>query len=86
MTETLQAFSSLARSIVVGGIYEHYKKKRYRILFLARHSESLEELVIYEALYGEGNVWARPAHMFLEEVLVDGVLQPRFHLIGEDEI
>jgi len=64
--------------MIVGAIYEHYKKKRYKILALARHSETLEEMVVYQALYGDEQVWVRPATMFLENVLVDGQLRPRF--------
>ena len=79
--ETIAAISKAARSIVVGDLYEHYKKKRYKIIAIARHSESLEELVVYQALYGEGGVWVRPLTMFLENVLVEGVLQPRFRRI-----
>lgn len=68
-------------SLVVGGLYEHYKKKRYKVLFLAKHTETLENLVIYQALYGDRDIWARPVSMFLEDVLIDGVLLPRFKLL-----
>ena len=50
------------------GIYRHFKGNRYRVLFTARHSETEEELVVYQALYGEGVYWARPAAMWNEEV------------------
>lgn len=78
MTKPLPPFSSAAQSIVVGGIYEHFKKKRYKIVALARHSETLEELVVYQAMYGEGGVWVRPVAMFTEQVSVDGKFLPRF--------
>ena len=78
----LPPFSPEARSIVVGGFYEHYKKKPYQVIAVARHSETLEELVVYQALYGEGGVWVRPVAMFLETVLVDGQSQPRFKSVG----
>jgi len=55
--------------------------KRYKILSIARHSETLEELVVYQALYGEGGVWVRPVAMFLENASVDGELLPRFTLV-----
>ncbi len=58
--------------------YEHYKNRRYKILAIARHSETLEELVVYQALYGEGEVWTRPVTMFLETVLIEGNVLPRF--------
>jgi len=77
----LKKQDSTAKSIVVGGLYEHYKGHRYKILGIARHSETLEELVVYQALYGEGGIWARPLSMFLENVTVNGQLRPRFRPI-----
>lgn len=71
-------FSSLAKSIKVGSQYDHYKGLRYKILAVARHSETLEELVVYQALYGEEGVWVRPLSMFLENVMINGQYQPRF--------
>lgn len=50
------------------GLYEHFKGKRYRVLHIARHSETLEELVVYQQLYGTGDVWVRPLAMFIETV------------------
>ena len=78
MSQQLPPFSSVAKSLIVEEIYEHYKKKRYKILAIARHSETLEELVVYQALYGEGRVWVRPVAMFLENISVDGRVLPRF--------
>jgi hypothetical protein len=77
--------------IVVDGIYEHYKKKRYQVIGVARHSETLEEMVVYRALYdseefGDQALWVRPKAMFLEEVEVDGVRVPRFRYIGKKSI
>ena len=60
------------------GSYRHYKGGEYRVLGLARHSETLEPLVVYEALYGERGLWVRPAAMFTELITHDGVRQPRF--------
>ena len=71
----------MGQSIAVGSLYEHYKKKRYQILAIARHSESLQEMVVYQALYGERDVWVRPVSMFLETVVVDGVTQSRFNRV-----
>ena len=65
------------------GKYRHYKGKEYEIIGIARHSETLEELVIYRALYGNFDLWARPINMFLEEVEVDGKKVPRFQYLGE---
>jgi len=81
--ESLQDFSSLARSVQLGSTYEHYKGMRYKILGVGRHSESLEEMVVYQALYGAGDIWVRPVTMFLENVLINGELTPRFKKVGQ---
>ena len=66
--------------LVIGGIYEHYKGKRYKVHGLVRHSETLEELVYYETLYDTeyGRMWVRPKDFFLGEVEIEGRLVPRF--------
>lgn len=66
---------------ILPGRYRHFKGNEYRVLFVARHSETLEEMVVYEALYGEHGVWVRPASMWNETVERGGVRQPRFVLI-----
>jgi hypothetical protein len=72
------------QELVLGGIYRHYKDKRYQVLHVAQHSETGEQLVIYRALYGEYGIWARPLAMFLEDVtLPDGSIVPRFQLLEE---
>ena len=63
------------------GKYRHYKGGEYLVLGLARHSETLEPLVVYQALYGDRGLWVRPAAMFTETVVVDGRSLPRFALI-----
>lgn len=63
------------------GRYRHYKGSDYRVLGVARHSETGEQLVVYIPLYGSGDFWVRPLAMFTEEVEVDGKRQPRFRLI-----
>jgi hypothetical protein len=68
------------------GIYRHYKGNLYRVVCLARHSESLESLVVYQALYGTGDVWVRPAEMFQEYIEVEGKNQLRFERMDESEI
>lgn len=65
------------------GIYEHYKGNHYEVIEVARHSETLEPLVVYRALYGEHALWVRPLQMFTEDVVVEGVTIPRFRLIEE---
>ncbi|MCW5550215.1 MAG: DUF1653 domain-containing protein [Opitutaceae bacterium] len=64
------------------GLYRHYKGRDYRVLGLARHSETLEPVVVYQALYGEHGLWVRPAGMFLETVAINGRTIPRFTCIG----
>jgi hypothetical protein len=68
------------------GIYEHYKGKRYRVLGIAKHSETLEDLVVYEALYANdtSKLWVRPLSMFRGTVTVDGEPQPRFRRVPQE--
>ena len=65
------------------GKYRHFKGNEYRVVGIARHSETLEEMVVYQALYGEHGLWVRPAHMWGEMVDRDGYSGPRFTYIGE---
>ena len=60
------------------GLYRHYKDLPYEVIGTVRHSETLEPMTLYRALYGERGLWVRPAAMFNEEVVADGVRQPRF--------
>ena len=60
------------------GRYRHYKGGLYDVVGTVRHSETLEPMTLYRALYGEGGLWVRPAAMFNEEVMIGGVRQPRF--------
>jgi len=66
------------------GVYQHFKGKRYELLYIASHSETLEPMVVYRALYGEGGVWVRPASMWNEHVDKDGYSGPRFAWVGEN--
>ncbi|MFH1751398.1 MAG: DUF1653 domain-containing protein [archaeon] len=63
------------------GKYRHYKGKEYQVISIAKHSETMEELVIYKALYGEGQLWARPKEMFLGTKNVDGKEVQRFEFV-----
>lgn len=65
------------------GLYRHYKGHDYRVICLARHSETQEVLVVYDALYGERGRWVRPAAMFAETVEIDRVRVPRFARVGD---
>jgi hypothetical protein len=70
----------MKESIVKGGLYRHYKDKNYRVIDIVRHSETLEEMVLYEALYKNelGNLCVRPLKMFTEKIDVGGKQVPRF--------
>ena len=65
------------------GRYRHFKGNEYEAIGLARHSETLEQLVVYRALYGEGGLWVRPLDMFMEEIERDGKHIARCTYIGE---
>jgi hypothetical protein len=67
------------------GIYRHYKGQRYRVLGTARHSETLEPLVVYQALYGEHGLWVRPTAMFCETLEHNGAPVARFALEQADD-
>ena len=66
------------------GKYRHFKGNEYRVLCLARNSETLEEMVVYQALYGEHEVWVRPASMWNETVNRDGKTIKRFTYLGNE--
>lgn len=72
-----------ACDVVKPGLYRHYKDKEYRVIGLAKHSETLEDLVLYQPLYGERGYWVRPVKMFQETVNVDGREVLRFERIGD---
>ena len=65
------------------GRYRHFKGNEYRVIGMARHSETMEEMVVYQQLYGEEGVWVRPLGMLLETVEVEGKTVPRFRYIEE---
>lgn len=60
------------------GKYRHFKGGEYQLLYVATHSETLEPMVVYQALYGEGGIWVRPAAMWTEQVQRDSYCGPRF--------
>ena len=61
------------------GKYRLFKGNEYELLYIARHSETLEPMVVYKALYGEQGIWVRPAHMWTEQVERNGYTGPRFY-------
>ena len=65
------------------GKYKHFKGKEYQVLGVAKHSETLEEMVVYKKLYDDYSMWVRPLNMFTEEVEVNGKKVPRFEYVGE---
>ena len=68
------------------GQYRHYKGNLYEVVDTVRHSETLEPLTLYRALYGEKGLWVRPAEMFMGDVEIDGVQQSRFtRVFGPDK-
>jgi len=69
---------------VTPGRYRHYKGNDYVVLGVARHSETEEELVVYRQDYGDKGLWVRPAAMFVETVVVNGVTQPRFAFVAAE--
>ena len=64
------------------GRYRHYKGQEYEVIGIARHSETLEDLAVYRALYGEGEIWVRPREMFLDTVEREGKKVRRFEFLG----
>lgn len=69
------------RNIKIGGKYRHFKGNEYVVLHVARHSETLEEMVVYQPLYGDMGIWVRPLEMFLDMKEVNGVMVNRFEEI-----
>ena len=65
------------------GIYEHFKGNKYELLDVATHSETMEKMVVYKALYGDGGIWVRPLSMWDEEVTHNGKTVPRFRFVSE---
>ncbi|WP_458862667.1 DUF1653 domain-containing protein [Acidaminobacterium chupaoyuni] len=69
---------------ILPGRYRHFKGREYRVIAVARHSETLEEYVVYQALYGERGIWVRPASMWNETVERDGKTDKRFTYLGAE--
>jgi len=68
---------------IKSGRYRHFKGKDYQMLGVAKHSETLEELVVYKKLYDDYSMWVRPLSMFIDKVEVDGKKVPRFDFLGK---
>ena len=65
------------------GLWKHFKGNLYRVMYVALYSETGEEMVVYQALYGQRGMWVRPASMWLEHVERDGYSGPRFVRLGD---
>ena len=72
-----------ALPLAAPGRYRHYKGLDYQLIGVVRHSETLEPLVLYRPLYTASGDWVRPYAMFFEDVVIDGLRQPRFARIGD---
>ena len=68
---------------IKAGKYRHFKGNEYEVLYVAKHSETMEEMVVYRALYGEKGVWVRPAEMWNETITRDGKTFKRFEKIDD---
>jgi len=73
------------RELKLGKKYRHFKGNDYLVLYLAKHSETMEELVVYQALYGERGIWVRPLDMFLGQKEVNGQIINRFEEMEESD-
>lgn len=73
----------MVRNMLKLGKYKHYKGEEYEVLSIATHSETLEPMVVYQALYGNNEIWVQSLKRFEEEVEADGKNIPRFKYIGE---
>lgn len=71
--------------VIEPGVYRHYKGNLYEVIDTVRHSETLESLTLYRALYGERGLWVRPSAMFGENVQIDGKTLPRFARVTNDQ-
>lgn len=80
--DKLKPLSKKAKAFKLGD-YEHYKGYKYKVLFVGRHSETLEEMVIYQGQYKDKPIWTRSLGMFMEKVEIDGKKIPRFKHINK---
>jgi len=76
--------SEETKKVKIGGTYEHYKGMVCKVLGVALHSETLEEMVVYQHMDEEKMIWVRPLLMFLENVEIEGVIKPRFKYVNND--
>ena len=70
--------------IKINGIYRHYKGNMYKVIAIGKYSETLDQLVVYQALYGNNEIWCRPISMWNDDINVDGKIQKRFQITEEN--
>ncbi len=70
----------------INSYYQHFKGGLYKLLYLGRDSETLEEVVVYEALYGDKSIWVRPKKLFFEEIEINNKRIPRFRKLTNEEL
>jgi len=75
----------MADNLIPLGIYRHYKGNEYEVIGFSKHSETLEDMVIYKALYGDGGTWVRPLSMWDNQIEIDGKTVKRFEFVSESE-
>ena len=73
-------------NIIPLGVYRHYKGNQYEVIGFAKHSETLEDMVIYKALYGDGNTWVRPLSMWENLIEADGKIVKRFEYESRSKV
>ena len=83
MTDKIK-LSEESKRIIIGSIYQHYKGSLCKVIGVALHSESLEEMVVYQHLDEEKLIWVRPLKMFLENVEIEGVNKARFKYVSHN--
>lgn len=72
----------MTENLIIGGTYRHFKGNHYKVLAIAKHSETEEQMVVYQKLYGEQDIWVRPYDMFIDMKEVDGILVKRFEKVN----
>lgn len=72
-------------NLIIGGTYKHFKGNLYKVLAIAKHSETEEDMVVYQKLYGNEDIWVRPYDMFVDLKEVDGILVKRFDYVDSSK-
>ena len=70
-------------TIMINGVYKHYKGNFYKVLAVGKHTETLDELVVYQSSYGDHQVWGRPQYMWNETLEYNGKIVKRFELVKD---